>query len=102
MAVSKCAKCGGEISSHAKKCPHCGATKDEAIPQMTDCAECGKEFNLLAEDECPGCGAPKKIAASGVNAEQTEPRGIVMPVIAAVIITAVVMAVVFYPRAGGW
>ena len=98
MAVSKCAKCGGEISSHAKKCPHCGATKDEAIPQMADCAECGKEFNLLAEDECPGCGAPKKIAASGVSVEQTGRRGIVLPVIAAVIITAVVMAAAFYPR----
>lgn len=29
---------------------------------MVECSECGSEFNILVSDECPTCGAPKKIA----------------------------------------
>jgi len=62
MPLSECAKCGGKLSSHAMKCPHCGAAKDQMFPKIVECSECGSEFNVLASSECPTCGAPKKIA----------------------------------------
>ena len=29
MALKKCKECGGEVSSDAKTCPHCGATQNK-------------------------------------------------------------------------
>lgn len=29
MALSKCPECGGRLSSHASRCPHCGIEDED-------------------------------------------------------------------------
>lgn len=31
MALIKCSKCGGKLSTHAIQCPHCGCSMAEAV-----------------------------------------------------------------------
>ena len=40
MALIKCKECGGEISSSAKNCPHCGIKIN-----LEACLECGYPVN---------------------------------------------------------
>ena len=55
MALIKCKNCNGEVSSMAKKCPHCGTslvpTKDII------CSECGNKIKDGAAI-CDKCGCP--------------------------------------------
>lgn len=52
MALIKCSECGGDISSSAKTCPHCGIKIS-----LSKCPECGKKLNG-DESNCPDCGYP--------------------------------------------
>ena len=53
MAITQCSECGGQVSTSATACPHCGCPLE---PQIT-CRLCGEELaaSLVA---CPVCGAP--------------------------------------------
>lgn len=63
MALIPCPKCGGQVSSYASKCPHCGEVLQQAS-QNNDitCPECGTPYepSLAA---CPNCGEPNKRTA---------------------------------------
>ncbi len=48
MAIINCPECGGQISSTAKQCVHCGC-------KITVCNECGKVI-LGESSTCPNCG----------------------------------------------
>ena len=52
MALIKCSECGGDISSSAKTCPHCGIKIS-----LSKCPECGKKLKG-DESNCPDCGYP--------------------------------------------
>jgi len=52
MAITQCSECGGQVSTSATVCPHCGCPLE---PQIT-CRLCGEELaaSLVA---CPACGS---------------------------------------------
>ncbi len=52
MALIKCSECGGDISSSAKTCPHCGIKIS-----LSKCPECGRKLKG-DESNCPDCGYP--------------------------------------------
>ena len=67
MALIKCSECGKEISSNAKKCPHCGINVN-----LVKCPECGAKLNG-DESTCPECGFPvNKKNATGVIFENLD------------------------------
>lgn len=67
MALIKCSECGKEISSNAKKCPHCGINVN-----LMKCPECGAKLNG-DESTCPECGFPvNKKNATGVIFENLD------------------------------
>ena len=67
MALIKCSECGKEISSSAKKCPHCGINVN-----LMKCPECGAKLNG-DESTCPECGFPvNKKNATGVIFENLD------------------------------
>ena len=57
MALLKCEDCGGEVSSRAQSCPHCGAPIES--PQepaaLLLCPDCSTTVPADAE-QCPSCG----------------------------------------------
>ena len=58
MALIPCPKCGKQISSLAKKCPHCGELFTQDAPNNdVVCPECGNEYDK-ALNSCPNCGEP--------------------------------------------
>lgn len=55
MALIKCKNCNGEVSSMAKKCPHCGTS---LVPNKgIICSECGNKIKDGAT-VCDKCGCP--------------------------------------------
>lgn len=67
MSLIKCPECGGEISSSANVCVHCGY-------QFTICPECG-EMNPKKEQICKKCGyqfAPQTFATEQTKGNQTD------------------------------
>ena len=48
MALIKCPECGGQVSSNATQCIHCGC-------KYTVCPECGKVY-MGEMQVCPSCG----------------------------------------------
>lgn len=64
MALLTCSECGGQVSSTASACPHCGAPVS-AAPAVEErkCEDCGA---ILPEGAaaCPTCGCPTGIAAA--------------------------------------
>lgn len=52
MALIKCNECGKEVSSTAKKCPHCGFEMNSNV-----CPECGKKVKEN-DTTCSNCGYP--------------------------------------------
>lgn len=49
MAIIKCPECGGQVSSTAKNCVHCGC-------QITVCPDCGRVYGGRV-NSCLSCGA---------------------------------------------
>ena len=49
MAITKCRECGGQVSTKAAACPHCGATNPagEAMPNATSSAPPKKKSSTL-------------------------------------------------------
>lgn len=67
MALIKCKECGGEISSSAKNCPHCGIKIN-----LETCPECGCKLKG-DESNCPECGYPvNKKSASNIITENLD------------------------------
>lgn len=67
MALIKCKECGGEISSSAKNCPHCGIKIN-----LEACPECGCKLKG-DEPNCPECGYPvNKKSASNIITENLD------------------------------
>lgn len=64
MALISCSECGGQVSSTAAACPHCGAPVS-AAPAVEErkCEECGA---VLPEGAaaCPNCGCPAENVAA--------------------------------------
>lgn len=64
MALITCSECGGQVSSTAAACPHCGAPVPAvSAAEERKCEDCGA---ILPEgaSECPSCGCPTGIVAS--------------------------------------
>lgn len=53
MALTSCYKCGGQVSSAAPNCPHCGSSQTASIK----CAECDGDVRS-DEEACKSCGFP--------------------------------------------
>ena len=58
MAISTCRECGGQVSTEAEACPHCGVAKPAR--RGDPCRECGTGL-LEPADVCPHCGAPNPL-----------------------------------------
>lgn len=41
MALKKCGECGGQVSSEAKSCPHCGAKRRKSVGPVGIMVVCG-------------------------------------------------------------
>lgn len=53
--VVRCSDCGGNVSSRAAACPHCGAPVMRS--NLISCSSCGAPVAKSAK-MCPRCGAP--------------------------------------------
>lgn len=64
MALITCSECGGQVSSTAAACPHCGAPVSAApAAEERKCGECGAVLPAGAA-ACPNCGCPAEIKSA--------------------------------------
>ena len=59
MAITQCIECGGNVSTKAEACPHCGYCAEPQAALMI-CQECGRAFEPSLSS-CPACGYPVAI-----------------------------------------
>ena len=74
MAITQCLECGGNVSTKAEACPHCGYRAEPQAALMV-CQECGQAFEPSLSS-CPACGCAVAIEQSGMVSERalvTEP-----------------------------
>jgi RNA polymerase subunit RPABC4/transcription elongation factor Spt4/Flp pilus assembly protein TadD len=94
MALKACRKCGKNISTEARTCPHCGVTdptKDP--PALKSCRECGASISAEAQT-CPQCGVPDPTKDPPNAIKDKTNRGMMMAGGAGVIFILVVLAIV--------
>lgn len=64
MALITCSECGGQVSSTAAACPHCGAPVSAApAAEERKCEECGAVLPDGAA-ACPNCGCPTEVKSA--------------------------------------
>ena len=59
MEITQCIECGGNVSTKAEACPHCGY-RAEPQAALIICQECGRAFEPSLSS-CPACGYPVAI-----------------------------------------
>ena len=94
MALTKCPKCGNEVSDKAERCPNCNFELGKES-EINICKECGA---VLEEgmSACPKCGCP--ITESESKKNTAKMKKLIIAGLIAVVIIIIVAVVIHYRK----